>query len=47
MGNIKGEYRIGDASSPNFKAFANVIKAEKETTTETLQTLLPVKHSAL
>ncbi|KAN0131274.1 Isochorismatase-like protein [Lactarius tabidus] len=36
-----------DASSANFKAFANVIKAEKETTTQTLQTLLPVRHSGL
>ncbi|KAI9455787.1 Isochorismatase hydrolase [Lactarius psammicola] len=37
----------GDASSPSFKAFANVIKAEKETTTQTLQTLLPGRHAAL
>ncbi|KAN0131254.1 Isochorismatase-like protein [Lactarius tabidus] len=36
-----------DASSPNFKVFANVIKAEKETTTQTLLTLLPIRHSGL
>jgi hypothetical protein len=46
-GDIKGERRLVDASSANFKAFANAIKAEKETTTETLQTLLPVRHSGL
>ena len=44
---IKCERCLVDASSPNFKAFANVIKAEKETTTQTLQTLLPVRHSVL
>ncbi|KAH9030240.1 Isochorismatase hydrolase [Lactarius deliciosus] len=47
MGNIKWVYRLGDASKPNFKAFANVIKAEKEATAQTLQTLLPVRHAAL
>jgi hypothetical protein len=46
-GDIKGERRLVDASNLNFKAFANVIKAEKETTTQTLQTLLPVRHSVL
>ncbi|KAH8996979.1 Isochorismatase hydrolase [Lactarius hatsudake] len=47
MANIKGVYRLGDASKPNFKAFANVIKAEKESTAQALQTLLPVRHAAL
>ena len=47
MGDIKGECHLCNASKPNVKAFANVIKAEKETTTQTLQTLLPVRHSAL
>ena len=47
MGDIKCERCLVDASSPNFKAFANVIKAEKETTTQTMQTLLPVRHSVL
>jgi hypothetical protein len=36
-----------DASRPNFKAFANVIKEEKEATLQTLQTLLPTRHSHL
>lgn len=38
---------IVDASGPNFKPFANVIKEEKEATTQTLQTLLPTRHSHL
>jgi len=36
-----------DASRPNFKAFSNVIKEEKEATAKTLQTLLPIRHSLL
>ncbi|KAF8485339.1 Isochorismatase hydrolase [Russula ochroleuca] len=36
-----------DASSPNFKAFSNVIKEEKEATSQTLQTLLPSRHAHL
>jgi len=36
-----------DASGPNFKPFSNVIKEEKEATTQTLQTLLPTRHSPL
>ncbi|KAH9991457.1 Isochorismatase-like protein [Russula vinacea] len=36
-----------DASSPNFKAFSNVIKEEKEATSQTLQTLLPTRHAHL
>jgi hypothetical protein len=38
---------IVDASRPNFKAFSNVIKEEKEATAKTLQTLLPIRHSLL
>jgi len=38
---------IVDASRPNFKAFSNVIKEEKEATAKTLQTLLPTRHSLL
>ena len=47
IGDIKCEHHLVDASSPNFKTFANVIKEEKETMTQTLQTLLPVRRSAL
>ena len=47
MRETKRERHLVDASCPNFKAFANVVEAEKKTTTRTLQTLLPVKHSAL
>ncbi|KAI0269036.1 Isochorismatase-like protein [Russula aff. rugulosa BPL654] len=36
-----------DASGPNFKPFSNVIKEEKEATTQTLQMLLPASHSRL
>ncbi|KAI0253156.1 Isochorismatase hydrolase [Lactifluus subvellereus] len=34
-----------DASDPRFKAFANVIKEEKEATAQTLQSLLPTAHT--
>ena len=47
VGGIKCVRCLVAASSPNFKAFPNAIKAEKEITAQTLQTLLPVKHSAL
>jgi len=36
-----------DSSGPNFKAFSNVIKEEKDATAQTLQTLLPTRHSHL
>lgn len=39
--------RLVDASRPDFKALANVIKEEKETTTQTLQTLLPLRNATL
>ena len=38
---------VVDASRPNFKAFSNVIKEEKETTAKTLQTLIPTRHALL
>ena len=38
---------VVDASGPKFKAFANVIKEEREATTQTLQTLLPTAHTRL
>ena len=38
--NIKRELRLVDALSPNFKLFANVIKAEKETTVRRR----PIRH---
>jgi hypothetical protein len=47
IGDIKGECRLVDASSLNFKAFAIVTKAEKETTMWTLQTFLPIRHAVL
>jgi len=36
-----------DASRSDFKAFANIIKEEKEATTQALQTLLPTRHAHL
>ncbi|KAI0260931.1 Isochorismatase hydrolase [Gloeopeniophorella convolvens] len=35
------------SATPSFKAFAQVIKEEKDTTSQTLQTLLPVRNAAL
>ena len=40
-------FLVVDASRPNFKAFSNVIKEEKEATAKTLQTLLPTRHALL
>jgi hypothetical protein len=40
-------YFTVDSSGPNFKAFSNVIKEEKDATAQTLQTLLPTRHSHL
>ena len=57
VGGIKYGCRLVDASSPNFKALANVIKAAPDRVQSsekhlayseeatTLQTLLPVRHS--
>ena len=50
MGDIECGCRLVDATSPNFKALPNVIKSEKEGTTQTLQTLqtlLLVVHSVV
>ena len=38
---------VVDAHRPNFKAFSNVIKEEREATAKTLQTLLPTRHALL
>ena len=43
----KSERHPVDASCPNFKGIANVVTAEKETTTQRVQTLLPIRHSVL
>ena len=47
MGDINRGCGLVGASSPNFKALAKVIKAEKEVTTQTLQTPLPVGNSVV
>ena len=43
----KSERHPVDALCLNFNGFANVVRAEKETTTQTVLTLLPVRHSIL
>ena len=42
IGDTQGACHLGDAPSLNFKVYVNVIKVEKETTTQMLQT-----HQAL